>query len=318
MKKFLAMALALCMVLALCTVSAFAAYPEKQITVICPYAAGGASDTASRIYAQVLQSVTGVPVIVDNQTGANGSIGMTAGASADPDGYTITYMPVESVLNKLGGIGEVSSDDFTFVALADVIPAAITVRADDDRFTDFESFIEYAKANPGEVSVGNSGAKTSIWYVAACVLQDVAGIELNNVAYSDGAAAAIAALNAGDIDAVSVSAAEVSTMVIDGELKCLAILGDNHSSAPGMEEIPTAAELGYEVSVAGWGGFAVPNGTPDDIVAYLVEASEKVINSDEMLEVFTSRGYEPYYLNGEDAGAFAKEQLDYFSELLAE
>ena len=317
MKKFLALALALCMVFAFCAVS-FADFPEGQITVICPYAAGGASDTASRIYAQMLQSVVNVPVVVDNQTGANGSIGMTAGAQADPDGYTITYMPVESVLNKVGGIGDVSSDDSTFIALADVLPAAITVRADDDRFTDFESFINYAKENPGDCSVGNSGAKTSIWYVAAAVLQDVAGIELNNVAYSDGAAAAIAALQAGDIDAVSVSAAEVSTLVIDGELKTLAILGDNHSSAVGMEEIPTATELGYPVSVSGWGGFAVPNGTPEDVVAFLVEASEKAINSDEMLEVFTSRGYEPCYMNGEDAGAFAKAQLDYFAELLAE
>ena len=85
-----------------------------------------------------------------------------------------------------------------------------------------------------------------------------------------------------------------------------------------MEEIPTATELGYPVSVSGWGGFAVPNGTPEDVVAFLVEASEKAINSDEMLEVFTSRGYEPCYMNGEDAGAFAKAQLDYFAELLAE
>ncbi|MDO5445428.1 MAG: tripartite tricarboxylate transporter substrate binding protein [Eubacteriales bacterium] len=317
MKKFLAIVLALCMVAAL-GAAAYAEFPEGQITVVCPYAPGGASDTAARIYAQMLQGVVGVPVVVDNQTGANGSIGMAAGAGADPDGYTITYMPVESVLNKLGGIGEVSSDDFTFLALADVIPAAITVRANDDRFTDFESFINYAKENPGEVSVGNSGAKTSIWFVAAACLQDTAGIELNNVAYSDGAAAAIAALQAGDIDAVSVSAAEVSTLVIDGELKTLAILGDTHSSAVGMEEIPTATELGYPVSVSGWGGFAVPKDTPADIVAFLEEASEKAINSDEMLEVFTSRGYEPYYLNSADAGAFAKEQLDYFTDLLAE
>ncbi|MBQ6594079.1 MAG: tripartite tricarboxylate transporter substrate binding protein [Clostridia bacterium] len=311
MKKIAVLVLALILAL---SAAALAEFPEKQITVVCPYAAGGASDTTSRIYAAMLQEIAGVPVIVDNRTGANGSVGMEFGAHSDPDGYTITYMPVESVLNKFEGRGEITTDDFSFIGLAMTIPAAITVRADSEWET-FEDFLAYAKENPGDITVGNSGAG-SIWHVAAAVVEDVCDIELDHIPYPDGAAAAIAGLLGGEIDAVAVSGAEVSTYVADGTLKTLVILGSNRCSAESLKDVPTAKELGYEVAVEGWGGFAVPAGTDEAVVAKLVELSTDAINSDDMKELLASKGYEHSYMDGAAADAYAKAQLDYYSELL--
>ena len=311
MKKIAVLVLALLIAL---TATALADFPEKQITVVCPYGAGGASDTTSRIYGSMLQEAAGVPVIVDNRTGSNGAVGLTFGAQAEPDGYTITYMPVESVINKFLGIGEVTTDDFKFIGLAMTIPAAITVRADSEWNT-FEDFLAYAKEHPGEITVGNSGTG-SIWHIAAAAVEDNCGVELDHIPYPDGAASAIAGLLGGEIDAVAVSAAEVSTYVADGQLKTLVILGSNHCSAEALKDVPTATELGYNVSVEGWGGFAVPASTDDAIVAKLVELSDTAINSDSMKELLASKGYEHSYKNGADTDAYAKAQLDYYGQLV--
>lgn len=311
MKKFALLVLALIVAF---SSAAFAEFPEKQITVVCPYGAGGASDTTSRIFASMLQQVAGVPVIVDNRTGSNGAVGMTYSAQAAPDGYTIAYMPVESVFNKLEGIGDVTTDNFKFLGLAMTIPAAITVRADSE-WNSFQDFLDYAKKHPGEITIGNSGTG-SIWHIAAAAVEDVCGVELEHIPYPSGAAAAIAGLLGGEIDAVAVSGAEVSTYVADGQLKTLVILGSNHCSAEALAKVPTAKELGYNVSVEGWGGFAVPAATDGAIVSKLVELSKSAINSKEMMELLSSKGYEHSYKNGAEADAYAKAQLDYYSKLV--
>ena len=311
MKKLVVLVLAL---LALSAAAAFAEFPEKQITVVCPYAAGGASDTTSRIYASMLQKAAGVPVIVDNRTGSNGTVGMTYSAQAAPDGYTVAYMPVESVINKFEGIGDVTTENFKFLGLAMTIPAAITVRADSE-WNSFADFLEYAKKNPGDITVGNSGTG-SIWHIAAAAVEDVCGVELEHIPYPAGASAAIAGLLGGEIDAVAVSGAEVSTYVADGQLKTLVILGSNRCSAESLANVPTATELGYNVSVEGWGGFAVPASTDGAIVAKLVELSNSAINSTEMVDLLASKGYEHTYKDGAAADAYAKGQLEYYGKLV--
>ena len=119
-----------------------------------------------------------------------------------------------------------------------------------------------------------------------------------------------------EIDAVAVSAAEVSTYVADGQLKTLVILGSNRCSAEALKDVPTASELGYDISVEGWGGFAVPASTDEAIVAKLVELSATAINSDDMKELLASKGYEHSYKDGAETDAYAKAQLDYYGELV--
>ncbi|MDD2958880.1 MAG: tripartite tricarboxylate transporter substrate binding protein [Lachnospiraceae bacterium] len=296
------------------TVSASAAdFPgSKSITIVCPYAAGGASDTTSRIFASEFEKAIGTTVMVQNTTGASGAIGLETVRNSNPDGYTIAYMPVESTMLAALGYSDLTTNDFRFIGRAMTIPAAITVNADSEWQT-FDDFIAYAKEHPGEVRVGNSGTG-SIWQVAAASVEDVCGVEFNHVPFSDGAASAVTALLGNNIEAVAVSPSEVYTNVEAGDLRTLAVLGDEASSV--LPDVSTATELGYDIVIQGWGGFAVPKDTPDDVVEILEKAAETAINSDAMKELLASKGYEHAYLSGADMDAKAAEELAYYTELI--
>ena len=106
-------------------------FPDgKQISLIVPYAAGGASDTVARIYASELEQALDTSVIVSNVEGASGAIGLEQVRNANPDGYTMAYMPVESTMLRALGFTDLSTEDFKFVGRAMTIPAAVTVRSD--------------------------------------------------------------------------------------------------------------------------------------------------------------------------------------------
>ncbi len=326
MKKILALALAAAMALSLVACSKPAGnsssssaskgntvdFPgNKQISLIVPYSAGGASDTTARIYAAELEKALGATIVVSNVTGASGAIGLEQVRNANPDGYTMAYMPVESTMLRSLGFTDLSTDDFKFVGRAMTIPAAVTVRADAPWNT-FQEFVDYAKEHPGEIQVGNSGTG-SIWHIAAASIEDKCGIEFTHVPF-DGAAPAVAALLGGNIQAVTVSPSEVKNNVDSGDFKVLCVLGEGRSSV--VPDVQTATEMGIDITIQGWGGFAVPKDTPQEIVDILEAASETAINSDAVKELLAERGFEHAYLNGSDMDAKAAAELAYYSELI--
>lgn len=284
---------------------------NKQISLIVPYSAGGASDTTARIYATELEKALNGTVVVSNVTGASGAIGLEQVRNSNPDGYTIAYMPVESTMLRALGFTDLSTDDFKFIGRAMTIPAAVTVRADAPWDT-FQDFIDYAKEHPGEVQVGNSGTG-SIWHVAAASIEDKCGVQFTHVPF-DGAAPAVAALLGNNIQAVTVSPSEVKTNVDSGDFKVLAVLGEGHSSV--VPDVQTAQEMGIDITIQGWGGFAVPKDTPQEIIDVLVAASETAINSDAVKDLLAERGFEHAYLNGADMDAKAADELAYYGDLI--
>ncbi len=288
-----------------------AAYPDREVTIVVPYSPGGASDTVTRIIAKNVEPELGVPVIVTNKTGASGSIAMDYVRKSKADGYTICYMPVESTMVGALGYTDLKPSDFDFVAGAMTISAAVTVRADAPWDT-VEEFIAYAKANPGKVSVGNSGTG-SIWHIAAASLEEAEGIKFNSVPF-EGAAPAIAALMGGHIDAVTVSDSEVQPNVENGDFKILAVMGDKRS--PAFPDVPTLKDRGTDVTAFGWGGFAVPAGTPDDVKAVLEAAFKVSIESDEFAKLCNERGMTQNYMTGSQIQNFANDQYDLYSVLI--
>ena len=286
---------------------------NKQVSLIVPYSAGGASDTVARIYASELEQSLGTSIVVSNVTGASGAIGLEQVRNSNPDGYTIAYMPVESTMLKALGFTDLSTDDFRFIGRAMTIPAAVTVRADAPWDT-FEDFVNYAKEHPGEIQVGNSGTG-SIWHIAAASIEKECGVEFTHVPF-DGAAPAVAALLGKNIQAVTVSPSEVKNNVDSGDFKVLCVLGESRSSV--VPDVPTAQELGIDITIQGWGGFAVPKDTPQAVIDILEKASETAINSDSVKKTLADRGYEHAYLSGSDMDQKASEELAYYSELIPE
>lgn len=286
-------------------------FPRKQIQIVVPYAPGGASDTVARIYGKELENQLGKPVVIVNRTGASGAVGLESVKNSKPDGYTMAYMPVESTMISALGLSDISSDDFTFVCRTMTIPAAITVHKD-AAWNTLDDFLKYAKENPGKITVGNSGTG-SIWNVAAASLEKAADVKFNHVPF-DGAAPAVAALLGKNIDAVAVSPSEVKNNVDAGQFKVLAVIGDQHSSV--VPDVKTTKELGYDVTAMGWGGFAVPKGTPAEVVQILSDASVKVNASESLKKLLAERGFEYAPLTGTEMDAFAKDQLAQYKVLI--
>jgi tripartite-type tricarboxylate transporter receptor subunit TctC len=286
-------------------------FPTKQISIICQASAGGSSDLNCRSIAPGIQEALGVPVTVTNKPGAGGGIGITYGAKATPDGYTITHLPVDVAQLKPAGNADVTPDDFRFLCRVAYHPAAIAVRAD-SQYKDFSQFINAVKVNPGKISLGNSGIG-AIWHLSACQFEQATGVKFSNIPF-EGAAPAITALMGGHIDAVVCSPVEVRAQVQSGDLRLLTVFDDERF--PLFPDVPTAKELGYDVSVLCWLGFGVPKDTPDDIFNILEAAIKKSYEGETYQKMLQTSGLKPGWLGPEDAQKFAEQEYKKYSQLI--
>lgn len=232
-------------------------FPEKPVTIICPWAAGGGTDAVARGLAKAAEAHLGQPITVVNQTGGGGAAGHGAGVSAKNDGYTATIITFELLSLPPQGLVPFTYKDFDLLMRVNMDPSALTVKADAP-WNSVQEFLEAAKAEPGELKVGNSGPG-SVWHIAAGLLEQKAGVKFTHVPY-DGAAPAVAALVGGHIEAVTVSPAEVAGQVQAGNLKILGIMSDERIEQ--FPDVPTLKEAGLDVVFGTWRGLAVPKGTP--------------------------------------------------------
>lgn len=289
-------------------------FPKKDIRLVCPPKQGGLSDFVTRTLAAYTEKeIPGWSVLVENKPGAAGATGMRFGAEAAPDGYTITYVTVESaILKHRKDISDsVSHTDFDLLCRLNRGNAVLAVKAASPWKT-FGDFAAAAKARPGKINAGNSG-NYSIWHIAAALMADTAGIEINHVPY-DGAAPAVQDLLGGHVDAVTVSAAEVLTFVQGGQLKVLAVFGEDRD--PSLDGVPTAREQGHDIVIGAWGGLGVPKNTPPEIRKILLNGFKKGFDSPEFTKKCTDRGVEPAWLGPDEFTAFAKQQDEMFGRVI--
>lgn len=286
-------------------------FPSEQISLVVPFATGGASDMVSRAVATQMEKDLGVPVVIVNKTGGSGAIGVYDAMTAKPNGYRIGYVPVELVMYDSLEIANVPPDNFQYLSRLMAIPAAITVPSDAP-YDSIEEFIAFAKENPGKIQLGNSGTG-SIWHIAGAALAQKTGTTFNYVPF-DGAAPAVSALLGGHIDAVSVSPSEVKPGLDSGDLKVLAIMGEERD--PLVPDVPTLQEAGIDLVMGGWGGFVAPNETPKEIVAAYEKAIKNAMDTEIFQKLAKTRGLTPAYLDSSEFEQFALEQYDFFNELI--
>jgi len=288
-------------------------FPKKAVNLIVPYAAGGGTDATARALAKEAEKHLGQSIAVVNKTGGGGAVGFTEGATAKPDGYTVTMVTVELTTLHHLNLTPVTYKEFKPIAQINFDPATITVRADSPWKT-AQEFIDYAKAHPGEVKVGNSGPG-SIWHLAAAALEKDAGLKFNHVPF-DGAAPAVTALLGGHIDAVPVSPAEVKAQVDAGKLRTLAIVDDKPSDAlPGVKTLEE--ETGIKTTYLGpWRGVVVPKDTPEDVVKVLTDAFMKAADEPAFKEYMNNNGLGIVIKNGADFEKLMEEADNSFGELI--
>ncbi len=274
-------------------------FPKKPITVICPWSPGGGTDVLLRALAKEAEPFLGQSVTVVNQTGGAGAIGHNAIRAAAPDGYTVGMITFE--LNSLPPQGLIPFDYKAFDPLMRVNadPAALTVKKDAP-YNTVKEFVEYAKAHPGEITIGNS-APGSVWHIAAGLVADKTGIQVKHVPF-DGAAPAVTALVGGHLKAVAVSVPEVRAQVQAGNLKILGVMDSKRD--PIFPDVPTFKEQGVDVQFYTWRGLGLPKGVPADVKAKLADSFKKAMETPNFQEFLKKTSLNPAYLGADDFGKF--------------
>lgn len=264
-------------------------YPSRPISFICPWGAGGGTDQVARMLAVFLEKDLGQPVTVVNRTGGGGAVGHTAGATAAPDGYTMTIVTVEITMMHWMGLAKVNYKDFKPVALLNFDPSGVNVRTDAP-WKNLKELLDYAKANPGKLKATGTG-KGGIWDLARAGMLKTAGISIDAIPWvpSEGAAPGLAELVAGGIQVVTCSLPEARSMIEAKRVRALAIMGDKRADL--FPDVPTLRELGIPWSMGAWRGVGVPKDTPDDVVKVLEKSLEKAVASPEFKNFMVKNGF---------------------------
>jgi tripartite-type tricarboxylate transporter receptor subunit TctC len=279
--------------------SAFAAYPERPITMIVPWGAGGGTDATARIIGALLEKELGQPVTVVNRIGGSGVVGHAAIAQAAPDGYTIGMVTVEIGMMHWQGLTELSGTSYTPIGLVNADAAGLQVRADAP-YKDAKELVAAIKANPGKFKASGTG-QGGIWHLAiAGMLQDLK-VDPASAPWvpSQGAAPGLQDLVAGGVDIAPCSLPEARSLIDAGKVKSLAVMADKR--APLYPNVPTLKEAtGSNWTMAAWRGIAAPKGIPAEARDKLVAAIQKIVAGKEYNEFMTQRGFGVIYATPDD------------------
>ena len=292
------------------TGAALAAYPERPIQLIVPWAAGGGTDATARIIGTLLEKELGQPVTVVNRTGGSGVVGHSAIASAAPDGYTIGLITVEIGMMHWQGLTDLTGASYTPIGLVNADPAGVEVAADAP-YKSITELVAAIKASPGKMKASGTG-QGGIWHLAlAGMLQDLK-VDPASVPWvpSNGAAPGLQDLVAGGVQIAPVSLPEARSLIDAGKVKSLALMADKPSAL--YPNIPTLkAATGSNWTMAAWRGIAAPKNLSPEARDKLAAAIKKIVASKDYTDFMAQRGFGVIYAGPEDFGKFmAKSDAD--------
>jgi len=279
--------------------SAFAKWPERAVTIIVPWSAGGGTDATARAVAQQLEQRLGQPFNVVNRTGGGGVVGHVAIANAPADGYTLGVVTIEMTMYDAQGIPGATPEDFTLIGRFNADPIAVNVRADAP-YNNVEDLIKAVKPHPGDIkaSGANRGGLSHLAWAGLLNTLDV-NPDASPWIASDGAAPAMQQLAAGAIDVVSTSPAEARSLVEAGEAKTLALVSNERSDAwPDLTTTTEAFDINW--SPLPFRGLAAPKGLPKDITKTLSKTLKDITEDPEFRKFMASRGFSVAYQNSAD------------------
>jgi tripartite-type tricarboxylate transporter receptor subunit TctC len=271
-------------------------YPNRPIELVVPYGAGGGNDLTARVFSAVAADYIGQPVIIRIRPGAGSVVGLSEVARSKPDGYTLAWPGPHSLV--IAAFNDVPLDFLSAlepVAQMHSGPWWLVVPGDSP-FNTLDEFIAFAKENPGEIVVANSG-NLAIGHLPTLELERLAEVEFTHLPF-DGGGPAYAAVLSGDADAVHGVTAGIVNQVRSGNFKALAVTGNERN--PELPDVPTFAELGYPINVGINIGLVAPAGTPPEVIAYLEEAMRKISEDKTYLSLLGKLGEDVDYLNAED------------------
>lgn len=263
-------------------------YPSRPITMVVPFAAGGPVDTVARILSEPMRATLGQSIIVENVTGAAGSIGVGRVARAAPDGYTLSIGHWSThVVN--GAIYPLPYDLLRDLEPIVLLPSnpMIVVSKSAVPAKNLNEFVGWIKANEGKVSAGTAGAGSAT-HVAGVYFQNVTGTRFQFVPYR-GTGPALQDLVAGQIDFIVDQASNSLQHVRDGKIRAYAVTAS--ARLPSAPDIPTVAEAGLpSLDISVWYGLWAPKGTPKEIIAKLNAAAVQALSEPTVRQRFAELG----------------------------
>jgi tripartite-type tricarboxylate transporter receptor subunit TctC len=282
-------------------------FPNKPISVIVAYDAGGGTDTTARTLAPFLEKELGVAVNIVNKPGGSGWVGWTELGNSEPEGYTIGFLNSPNIAGGLANPSverTVDLEDFTTLGNHVVDPGVIAIRADEDRFSNLEELIEYAKNN--KVLTNGSGV-ASDEHLVSLILNEKLGTKFETVQF-EGTANSLSSFLGGHIDVLVTSAGEAYNLHNDGEIKVIGVTARERSTF--LPEVVTFDEAGFEgVYSQVTRGLAAPVGIDPKVAEILEEAIAKAIQNEEHMKKMEEIGTQVGYLNGEEYKALLEQDL---------
>jgi tripartite-type tricarboxylate transporter receptor subunit TctC len=298
MKKLIAGLLA-----ALLPLAAGAAYPERPIKLIVPWAAGGDTDNIFRPFAHLFQKHVGQTVVIANVGGASGTKGAKEAKDSPPDGYTLYAVHDYIHSTYWAGVADVTYTDFEPICLISSTPSVLTA-SPKTPWKSWQEFLADAKKRPGQITVGATLASTSHFFPA--LIEQAAGVKFKYVSY-EGLAPRMNAILGGHVDLTDSNLTQKGK-VEAAQLKFLAIATEKRH--PEMPNIPTLKELGVNVVYDVNRGIMVPKGTPAEVISKLSSACAAAAKESEFAQAMKLQGTDVRYLPRAEYAKWLKQNDD--------
>ena len=285
-------------------------YPTGPITMVVPFAAGGPTDTVTRLIAEPMAEALGQQVVVQNVAGAGGTLAGTQVAKAPADGYTLLvhHIGMSTAPSLYADLAYDPQADFATVGLITNVPMTIIARKDFEPST-FEELVEYVKANADTVTYANAGIGAAS-HLCGMLFMDAIDTQLTTVPYQ-GTGPAMTDLLGGQVDFMCDQTTNTTGQIQGGEVKAYAVTTPERLAA--LPDLPTTAEAGLpDFQVGVWHGLYAPAGTPEDVIAKLTAALQAALQDENVIARFAELGTAPVALEQatpEAHAAYLAEQI---------
>jgi tripartite-type tricarboxylate transporter receptor subunit TctC len=288
-------------------------FPTKPIQIIVPLAPGGGTDLLARVIADKLRDKFGQPVTVENRSGAAGNIGADAVFKAAPDGHTLLFtQPAPLVVNKaLYGKLTFEPEQFVPIALVSIQDIMLAVNPKVPAST-LPELIAYAKANPGKLNFGSSGAGSAP-HLAAELFGSMAGVKMVHVPYK-GSGESQAATLAGHVDLTFFAFSTALRHTKAGKLRAIAVGGTRRN--PQAPDVPSISEVLPGYSAASWTAFIAPPNTPAPVAQTLASAISEIVRMPDVQKRLVDAGDEPADMTPAEMAAFLREERQRWGTLI--
>lgn len=292
-------------------------WPSKPIRIVVPFVPGGPVDIQARLIGDKLSEALNTTVVVENRPGAGGNIGAASVARAEPDGYTF-LLASGSILT----INEFLYPSLSFnpekelapITTTGDMPLIVVVNADNKSET-LEEFIEYAKANKGNIFFSSPGNGTTP-HLGSQLLQREADVSITHVPYKGGAQS-ITAVVSGEVTGAMETPPSALPHIQAGKIKPLAVAGPERLAH--LPDVPTTAEAGYpNIQVLAWFALVAPEGTPEEILDRMNTEVRKALEDESVRERFAALGIRPAGMSRDEFAAYAAAERERWGKIVKE